>query len=216
MKYDLKVYKLINGMQILEKLTASAIKNEIKSDFVNYLFFLNSTGRYEADILLINHLNQNFIATTEKIFQNLKKHIEEFDIRKQFQTENTEHKLNFTTEITNLKDPRFEKLYINFDQDQNQTQTLNNYTNMKIDEEIAEFEDFEIKKSIILEYGKIAKFISFQKGCYPGQELMHRVFAQGTVRKTVAKIPINHTENLIKILDEAQDYYLAKICKFFY
>ena len=97
--------------------------------------------------------------------------------------------------------------YINLSKEEKEVNAEKNYQDLRIKNEIAEFDDFEHEKSIILEYGKISKFISTEKGCYPGQELMNRTRTQGSVRKTVIKS--TSSDNSIKVLSQNENEFLV-------
>jgi|GEM_PF-2866119 len=81
------------------------------------------------------------------------------------------------------------------------------HENMRIMAEIAEFYDFENSK-IPLEYGKISKFISSEKGCYCGQEIIQKIRVLGQIRKTVKTIPNSElsSHEIIKILAKNEDF----------
>lgn len=192
--------KSANAMSLLNRLSAS-----IFTPPVSYLFFLNAQGRYIADIFLIEN-DEFFIASDAQTTQNLITHLKQFDLRNELVFMPTERKLGYTFRPTEYQDPR--KIgYFSW----NDFMNAHEYNNLLIENEMAQFQDFEYGRSIVLEFGKAANFISHTKGCYPGQELMHRTHVSGQVRKTVKKT-YKGDETIVRVLRENETHVLA-LCR---
>lgn len=192
----------------LNNTSASIIHNSI-----SYLFFLNRQGRYIADAFLIEYNDDLYLTAPKNILSKLIEHLSTIDFRKELQLTPSNLMITYTqTKQENAyQDPRLQNGYfIIHEQKVENLLSKNHYDQIIIENEIAEFEDFESERSIILEFGKVAQFISHTKGCYPGQELMHRTHALGTVRKTVQKTNKNNS-NIIKTLKENDREVLALI-----
>ncbi len=183
---------------LINKLSASEIIFP-----VSYLFFLNAQGRYVADVFLIEQ-DALFFAAPKIILERLVLHIKKFDLRNELIFKSLNVSIAYTLEKTSLKDPR-NIGYFTYEKGIDKIE----YTNLLIENEIAEFEDFEPERSIILEFGKVAKFISHTKGCYPGQELMHRTHAMGQIRKTVKKVADHDT--IVRVLKSSSSGILALV-----
>lgn len=195
-----------NTIKTFNRLSASEINTK-----ANYLFFLNEKGRYIADLYFIEEKEEQLIISTETITTNFINHIKKYDIRNAITFEKTNKKIYTTFEKIGTQDPRNKNLgnLIIFEEEK-EAKNEKEYQKLRIKEEIAEFEDFEHERSIILEYGSISKFISTTKGCYLGQELMNRTRTQGQIRKTVKHIT-KEEENVIKIIAETEEEKLALI-----
>lgn len=202
----LSVYKINeSALKIIDKISAST-RSE---NGISYIFFLNNSGRYIADVFILNANEEILLATKPNIVENLANHIKKFDIRNQFAYEDSCYYLNWSATKTTCADPRglgYWELSHRFNDE------VAEYTKLRMEQEIPEFEDFEHERSIILEYGKAAEFIAHDKGCYLGQELINRVRTQGIVRKTVQRTQKND-ENIIKVLIENEDNVLALVRK---
>lgn len=194
-KTNLKILQISKEARFLiERLSASKIENPIC-----YLFFLNHNGRYFADTFLIEHEGEELLIAPQEILERLRQLFMKFDIRKTIQYFSKELFVYYS-DTDGYQDPRSEKK-IFISEVERPALNFSEYEKFRIENEIAEFDDFEEGKSIVLEYGKVANFISTQKGCYPGQELMNRTRTQGIVRKTVSNI---EDENCIRKLVEIE------------
>lgn len=200
------------AIKLLNTLSASQIHSPI-----SYLFFLNASGRYVADVFFVEHENNLFLIAPEITLQNLITHLKKFDIRNELAFIETEICVSYTLAPTNFasgnyKDPRDASLgYIALTDSAQNSISEAEYNKLIIQAEIAEFQDFEHERSIVLEFGKIAEFIGQNKGCYPGQELMHRTHVSGQIRKTVRKTILGD-ESIIRALKQDGDNVLA-LCR---
>ncbi len=211
-----------NSFRIINSLCASEIRFPL-----SYLFFLNSVGRYIADVFLIELNDKFFFIATESVLNNLINHLKSMDIRKQMQFSFSNLFVyqivsNFSSndDISVFKDP-FEigNLVVSqhpliVAQEIDFAQEKKMYLNSRIQKEIAIFDDFEFARSVVPEYGLVSKFISYNKGCYLGQELMQRVRTQGMVRKTVKCLHSNRIDdnsNVLQVLSENDNHCLALV-----
>lgn len=221
--------KNTNPIQAIEKflntISASKMAENLEEN-ASYLFFLNANGRFVANTFFFVFNQIPYLATTSSNAINLKAHVAKLDFRKQIILTNStnlhaylkpnEYKNPVPTQMKSFLDPRNLGEIIITPTPLN-LETLENYaksyTNEKIINEIADLDDFEFERSVILEYGKISKFISTNKGCYIGQELMQRTRVLGQVRKTIKAIPtaqINAYE-VLKILAQNENFTLALV-----
>jgi folate-binding protein YgfZ len=177
-KTDLKTWKICgqNVEKIINKLSASE---------GIYLFFLNSSGFYIADLFFFQIEDEYFIASFEEVLKNFENHVKKYDLRSEISFFPTQLFFYFSNEPTDFKDPRFEDIYFRVEEKPLEACEYKEFEKVRIKEEIAQFTDFEFEKSIILNYGKISKFISLKKGCYPGQELISFAFSRGQIKKTL-------------------------------
>lgn len=176
---------------------------------ISYLFFLEPNGRYIADTFLIEHANNVLLISESTIMQRLIAHLKKYDLKKEFCFEKTNLNIYYTPCETNTyKDPRMDNSFFVITQEAIECTTSTIYAKTIIQNEIAEFTNFEENKSIIPEFGKISKFISLNKGCYPGQELMQRVASMGQIRKTVKKTK-SDDDSIIRILKSLDNDVLA-------
>jgi len=199
------------AIKLLNTLSASQIHSPI-----SYLFFLNAMGRYIADVFFIEHGNNLFLIAPEITLQNLKTHLKKFDIRNELAFIETEIYVSYTLApgfaSSNYKDPRDASLgYIALTNTAQNSMSEAEYNQLIIKAEIAEFQDFEHERSIVLEFGKISDFIAQNKGCYPGQELMHRTYVSGQIRKIVQNTVLSN-ESIIRVLKQNGDNVLA-LCR---
>lgn len=166
-----------NVINFLVKISAS----EISRNDVSYVFFLNNFGRYVADSFLFENEGKFFFVNDN--FEKLKNYIEKYDIRKKYKIKKENLFVYWSFDYkSDFKDPR-NLGYIFLKEKKEKALDEGVYEEFRIKNLFAEFRDFESEKSIVLEYGKIANFISIKKGCYPGQELMARTLNQGIIRK---------------------------------
>ena len=188
----------------VNKITASQICQGI-----SYLFFLNPKGRYISDAFYIKKNEEHIFAGSENSINNLKNWLKFLNFKKTMKIEEPDYNAYISLEKESenfFEDPRGLG-YINLSKEEKEINAEKKYEDLRIKNEIAEFDDFEHEKSIILEYGKISKFISTAKGCYPGQELMNRTRTQGSVRKTVLKT--TSSDNAIKVLSQNEKGFLV-------
>ena len=88
------------------------------------------------------------------------------------------------------------------------------YQYLRIKNKIVEGEDLIKEKSIILEYGyKQQSAISFDKGCYLGQELITRTERLGEIRKKLIYLNFTNklSENQIEILHQVKAKIIVSV-----
>lgn len=177
----------------------------------SYVFFLDQRGRYLADCFFIRSL-QCFIATSS-VLQNLRSYLETMDIRGRFSFDVSVEDMVFYSDCVLVgrrvfEDPRMPGYYLCFNVDAHLDDISTDFYNcLRMRFKIAEFEDFVIHKSIILNYGAVNKFISRNKGCYPGQELIAR-FNQSVIKKTVDVVD-ELDESVLQVLLELDKKFLV-------
>ncbi|WP_342261872.1 hypothetical protein [Alphaproteobacteria bacterium endosymbiont of Tiliacea citrago] len=195
-----------NIFNFINKLSASDIEKKC-----SYIFFLNENARYLGDCFFIDSLN--VLISTEKILIGLKNYFERMDIRKKFKFEFDKRAVwySFQSEISEFcfDDHRLDgKIYLNLNSN---FMTCENdkelYYQNRLNNKLAEFEDFEFEKSLIINYGSVSRFISKSKGCYPGQEIVAR-YGFESAKKTVDVVE-KIDETVLKIFFEKNGKYLV-------
>lgn len=183
MDQNLKNFKVCAGniKKFIEKLSASRLQENC-----SYLIFLNADGRYFADCFFIESLSC-FVAP-EDILKRLWEYFKSMDLRDELSFEWGEFFVFFSDQqlFQAFSDPRLSENFICFSShfmDIN----LEYYFILRLKFKLAEFHDFILNKSLIHNYGAVAKFISSDKGCYPGQEVVARFLANGA-KKTVDSV----------------------------
>ena len=209
---NLKILKIQgdNILKFFHNISASEVSLP-----VSYLFFLNYAGRYIADLFFITYQDNYYVISKSEILENFMFYVKTIDIRNQICFHDTDLFCYFGMDKDineEFEDPRKIMNFCLF----NQKQIAKNdeiYHDIRFQKKFAEFNEFEFEKSIVLEYGEIKKFISLQKGCYPGQELINRTVTQGIIRKTVDVVE-KIDENVIRVLSKHNQKFmvLKKIC----
>ncbi len=176
-----------------QKFLQSLITADLKKDKESfYSFLLTPKGKYLFDFFVIK-ISEGYIidcaySDKESLKQLLSKYklfakIEIVDISDEYYIlySNKQHK-----DCLSYKDTRFEKLgYRHLYKEQNDS--YEQYMQDKYDYAIIDGHiDMVKEKSIILEYGANALgAVSFNKGCYLGQELISRTYYTGVIRKAI-------------------------------
>lgn len=192
----IKTIKNIDTISFFNKLSASNLDQEN----INYLFFLNPQGRYVADIFFIPE--KNYIIATKNILNNLENHLKYYDLNSEINFEDHTMRVYYTNNKTDAyHDPRITQNHILISNNLYPNNDLY-YKKLRFENTIAEFEDFEYEKSIILNFGNIGRFISNNKGCFPGQELTCYVQNQGSINKTVDICDINDPKIIKKLIND--------------
>ena len=167
---------------------------------------LTPQGKFVADFF-VYYFNDNIILDINKHFKkdflNLMKLyrlrndivFSDFNDYKVMSVWGDDEKLALNHIKNNFKDPRNCKLgyrvFVSNDNSNNiklpEPQNINNYNLLLIKNTVADgFHDLEVNKSFILEYNyNEYSAVSFDKGCFVGQELTTRTFRRGVIRKSV-------------------------------
>lgn len=192
-----------DAMSFLHNLTTNDIK---KYDYC-YNYALSNQGRYLFDFFVFKISDTNFLIDINLNQADLfKSHLNRYKLRAKVEIVN----LNETYEalysqeklqsyaLMSLQDPRYNKLrfrsiidkeYRKYLSEQ-MVETQQLYLRDKYELAIVDgYEDLIYERSIPVEYGgEELNAISYDKGCYIGQEVISRTKYQGVVRKKIFKL----------------------------
>jgi folate-binding protein YgfZ len=197
-------YRFLQGLitqdiNILEKGLSKAI----------YTALLTPTGRYQFDFFIVNANESLYLVST--VVEALLERIQPYKLRLDVQLIplSDTYKVYgsfqaFSTELS-FQDPRHSALgyWLISDQPLVADRTYQEYIHHRFHLGIPEGEDFEIDRSIILEWGlEELNGISFTKGCYMGQELMSRTKHLGQIRKRILPLQFDDIHGDITVGDK--------------
>ncbi len=230
--YEILTDRLVLGVsgQDAMKFLHNITTNDIKRHSYSYNYILSSQGRYLFDCFIFKisevefliDINRNVVETfiSHLLRYKLRAKIEIRDFSDNFAviysrislvspdilfcTQDPRNKLLGFRSVTSNKEGFYSNSFINL------------YTNDKYYLSIIDgFIDLIYDKSIISEYGaEELNAVSYNKGCYIGQEVISRLKYQGTVRKKIFKVSadvsLSSTERGTEIL--ADDRKIGHIC----
>ena len=193
------------------------ITNDIKlanSQNMIYSAFLNGAGRFFSDFF-IHEINEKYILDCH-IFEadEIIKKLNLYKLRSQIEiTKNQNLFVIFNSESLGFIDPRAKdfgfRFYVNqVDLKNYETQNLIFYHQKRINFKIPEgYYDLTKDKSYIFEFGfDNFNAISYQKGCYVGQEATARNHYRGQLRKKIFLFEVKEVdEDLRKVIEEKND-----------
>jgi folate-binding protein YgfZ len=198
-------YKFLNGLVtqdlgLLEKGIQPAI----------YTALLTPTGRYQFDFFVVNHQGSLMIVARDA--EALLKRIQPYKLRLDVAFEPVMDTCNvygifqpfLDVEGVSFQDPRHPELghWLVTSESLPETHHYNDYRHNRFHLGIADSSDFEKDRSIILEWGfEELNGISFNKGCYMGQELMSRTKHVGQIRKRIFPIQFDEIHGDINVGD---------------
>ena len=178
-----------DSQKFLQGLVTADIR-ELKGS--SYSFLLTAKGKYLFDFFIIK-LDEGYVidcAYTDR--HNLQQLLRKYKLFAKLEIEDISDEYNILyshrqyAQWINYKDTRFAKLgYRHLYKKQNDSYLQ--YMQDKYEYAIVDgYIDMVKEKSIILEYGANALgAVSFNKGCYLGQELISRTYHTGTIRKAI-------------------------------
>lgn len=177
-----------------------------------YTALLSPNGRYQFDFFIVNDAPQSALWVVAMNAEALLKKIKPYKLRLDvtiepyfdvlrvygsFTQENTDGVLSF-------QDPRHPSMPFwtisktNIDL----TQQYGDYVRHRLGLGIPDSDDFEYDRSIVLEWGfEELKGISFDKGCYMGQELMSRTKHVGEIRKRLLPCQLDDIHGPVSVGD---------------
>ena len=193
------------------------ITNDIKlatSQNMIYSAFLNGAGRFFGDFF-IHEIDEKYILDCH-IFEadEIIKKLNLYKLRSQIEiTKNQNLFVIFNSESLGFIDPRAKdfgfRFYVNqVDLKNYETQNLIFYHQKRINFKIPEgYYDLTKDKSYIFEFGfDNFNAISYQKGCYVGQEATARNHYRGQLRKKIFLFEVKEVdEDLRKVIEEKND-----------
>jgi tRNA-modifying protein YgfZ len=219
------MYEILSGRSIIEITGKDAVKflqnlttNDLTKTNYCYTYLLNNQGRYLFDFFVfIPSMEQVFIDINKNnkeafishlIFYKLRSKIEITDLSDIYQVIYSHQILN-TESLIAIRDPRYKSLGFRsiiskeVDLEQNIT-TKKLYLEDKYNFSIIDgYEDLISNKSIPIEYGaEKLNAISYDKGCYVGQEVISRAKYQGVIRKKIFKVSAEKDLSILVKEDE--------------
>jgi folate-binding protein YgfZ len=193
------------------------ITNDIKlANSLNMIYsaFLNGAGRFFGDFF-IHEIDEKYILDCHILeVDDIIKKLNLYKLRSQIEIKKNENLfVIFNTQSLGFIDPRANnfgfRFYVNEQDLKNySTQDLILYHQRRIDFKIPEgYYDLTKDKSYIFEFGfDNFNAISYQKGCYVGQEATARNHYRGQLRKKIFLFEIKEVdEELRNIIEEKND-----------
>lgn len=168
-----------------------------------YSALLSPTGRYLFDFFVIQQ-DDSFLIISQNTEALLKKLLF-YKLRSNIKITLLESKVlwSFEKETMLFQDPRHPTLGWWGVGEIEAKDTMEPYLDLRYQLAIPDSEDLEVEKSIILEWNfEKLKGISFEKGCYIGQELMSRTRYTGALRKKLVSI---NTSDLAYFSEDAEE-----------
>lgn len=175
--------RFLQGM-ITNDLSKASAKNLI------YAAMLNAQGRFLCDFFIFERDGKLFLDCPAKRRDEILQKLIFYKLRAQIEIKkNDEIKVIWNQEDHSFPDPRTSKMgYRLYTNSQiTTTRDLQNYHLHRIQNKIPESEyDLTYEKSFILEFGfDDLNAISYDKGCYIGQEITARTHHKGEIRKKI-------------------------------
>ncbi|MFY9590344.1 YgfZ/GcvT domain-containing protein [Rickettsia endosymbiont of Halotydeus destructor] len=217
------MHEILKNRSIIEIIGKDSVKflqnlttNDLKATNYCYTYMLNNQGKYLFDFFAFApSLEQVFIDINKNnkeafinhlIFYKLRSKIEIKDLSNVYQVIYSHNKIATSESLITICDPR--GIFLGFRSIINKAVDLKqNITTEKLYLEdkykfsiIDGYEDLIPNKSIPIEYGaEELNAISYNKGCYVGQEIISRAKYQGVIRKKIFKVSAERDlSNLIK------------------
>ena len=203
----------LDRQEFLQGLITNDIKLATSKNMI-YSAFLNGAGRFFVDFF-IHEIDEKYIIDCH-IFEadEIIKKLNLYKLRSQVEIKKNQNlSVIFNTESLGFVDPRAKDFGYRFYVDQEdlknyETQNLIFYHQRRINFKIPEgYYDLTKDKSYIFEFGfDNFNAISYQKGCYVGQETTARNHYRGQLRKKIFLFEVKEVEeNLRNIIEEKND-----------
>lgn len=183
--------KGVDAEQFLQSLVTNDVKQDSK---LIYSWMLTAQGKYFADFFIYKVSNEHFyIDIDENYIEDFVKKIKLYKLRLKVTIQLTELYVLAGFDLLNAdiggQDPRLAKLGYRYITDNKIADITQQYKNLRYELAIPETENFIKEKSFPLEYGmQQLNAVSFNKGCYVGQEVVSRTYHLGEVRKRIFQI----------------------------
>jgi len=184
--------------------------NKVINNKIIYSAMLNSQGRFLYDFFIFENEGALFLDCFAPRRDEIIKKLSLYKLRADVIIKKNDELKVFFDDVQdslaqfNFTDPRNEKLgfriYKNFEGETAEFSTNSNYHQKRISLKIPESEhDLTYEKSFILEFGfNELNAVSYDKGCYVGQELTARTHHLGEIRKKIFHVQINENVKLEK------------------
>ena len=203
----------LDRQEFLQGLITNDIKLATSKNMI-YSAFLNGAGRFFVDFF-IHEIDEKYILDCH-IFEadEIIKKLNLYKLRSQVEIKKNQNlSVIFNIESLGFVDPRAKDFGYRFYVDQEdlknyETQNLIFYHQRRINFKIPEgYYDLTKDKSYIFEFGfDNFNAISYQKGCYVGQEATARNHYRGQLRKKIFLFEVKEVdENLRKNIEEKND-----------
>ena len=187
-----------------QKFLQGMVTNDIVKHTYSYNYLLNNQGKYLFDFFVLKQKDGSYLLDIHKdsldIFlkrlnlYKLRSNIEINDLSDEYNVFYSKIEISSDMEFS-LKDPRYKKLgYRSYIKSSNIDKLLQTTRNLYISDKykytiIDGNTDLVFERSMPIEYGgEELHAISYQKGCYVGQEVVSRIKYQGVVRKKIFKL----------------------------
>lgn len=181
----------------------SMITADLKASNYSYSYILNSQGRYLYDFFILKTKENHFILDVHiDNIEGIIQYLNLYKLRAKISLNRDEKnilviysKSKLENALFSAKDPRSDLLgFRSFFTDHNYLENMNKKKNLYFQDKykLAITDgviDLSYAKSFPLEFGgEYFGAISYNKGCYIGQELISRTKYQGIIRKKIFKI----------------------------
>jgi folate-binding protein YgfZ len=203
----------------VQKFLTSMTTNDIVKNAYSYNYLLSNQGRYLFDFFVFKESEESYYIEIDS--GNLEwflKKLQMHKLRSVFEIKNisedysliySKDKIISEGALYSYKDPRHDKLgYRSLATNAAGQEASGLYFEDKYDMAIPDgYLDLVYEKSIPVEYGaEELHAISYDKGCYVGQEVISRAKYQGVVRKNIYKLQAEEDLGIIEqgasVLDE--------------
>lgn len=182
----------------------SIVTNDVVKNINSYNYLLTPQGKYVYDFFISKISNEKLLIDVDSKYSNdlisklnlykLRKNVSIADRSSDYKLLYSNHQFKNSDVIIAYKDPRFEKL--GFRAIISKT-TLENFSTQKLVYVRSKYQfaipdgtdDLVQERSIPLHFGaEELNGISFDKGCYIGQEVISRAKYQGVIRQKIYQI----------------------------
>lgn len=234
------MYEILTNRSVVEisgedalKFLQNLITNDIKVTDYCYTYMLNNQGRYLFDFFILTiskeqflidiHSNQIEIFKSHLLMYKLRAKIEVKDVSDTYRIVYSHHQPDFLY-LSARKDPRCNLLGFRsivrvevlaksqeIDIEEKNLYLQDKYKFVIVDGD----EDLIYNKSIPVSYGaEELNSISYNKGCYIGQEVISRVKYQGVVRKKIFNLSSDVNLSFLEKNDEItfNDSKIGVVC----
>ncbi len=169
--------------------------NKVNDKSLIYSAMLNAQGRFLYDFFIFEKNDSLFLDCDAKRREEILQKFNLYKLRaKILVKKNDDLSIVWNLENGQFIDPRHQNLgYRSYEKLEISAESTLDYHKNRISLKIPESEeDLTYEKSIILEFGfDNLNAISYNKGCYIGQELTSRTHFKGEIRKKIFHLKIN-------------------------
>jgi folate-binding protein YgfZ len=197
------------------KFLNSVTTNLVSQEFPCYALILSAQGRFLFDIFIVWHEDGYLIEVNKDTAEELIARLRRYILRSDVTLERTDYAVYYSRNpvkgYITYKDPRFDMLgYRTISQASDVIQRSDDYLKDKYIYAIPDDLDLIQDKSFPQEYGlDLLNAISYEKGCYVGQEVVQRIHTQGALRKAIFKVEADHSIDHVKSGTEIVDDSLS-------